>query len=193
MNIYLSLFQASITLLGFIAIFLVFRYRQIDTYVDSRKEILISSLLIDEIKTAPYITVIIEDIGKKPQTKDADSFFELINKELDKEKLNNKTKKELDKEKLNKKTKKEAIKKFFDDILEYRRMRDSTVCRGLWSIGIWGVLSLIYLLIHVLSPCLFNNIRCFDILLGIMVCLFIISMIFTLYFVYKSLYAKRPI
>jgi hypothetical protein len=180
MNIYLSLFQASITLLGFIAIFLVFRYRQIDTYVDSRKEILISSLLIDEIKTAPYITVIIEDIGKKPQTKDADSFFELINKELDKEKLNNKTKKE-------------AIKKFFDDILEYRRMRDSTVCRGLWSIGIWGVLSLIYLLIHVLSPCLFNNIRCFDILLGIMVCLFIISMIFTLYFVYKSLYAKRPI
>jgi hypothetical protein len=64
MDIYASLFSASIALAGFIAVFLVFRYNAIDTRVDSRKVIL-RSLLEDQIKTNPYIAVIIQEIGKK--------------------------------------------------------------------------------------------------------------------------------
>lgn len=180
MDIYASLFSASIALLGFIAVFLVFRYKTIDTYADDRKATL-RSLLEDQIKTDPYIVVIIQNIGKKQGAKDACSFFQLIKERLAKERL-------ADKEDLDKKPKtKEAVKEFFDAIIAYRTIRNHAVCRGLTSIFIWGVLSLIYLLIHVMGPCLFDNIRCFDILLGIMVCLFIVSMIFTLYFVYKSL------
>jgi hypothetical protein len=76
MDIYTSLFSASIALGGFIAVFLVFRYNAIDTRVDNRKAIL-RSLLEDQIKINPYITVIIQDIGKvekEPETKDACSF-----------------------------------------------------------------------------------------------------------------------
>jgi hypothetical protein len=64
MGIYSSLFSASITLAGFIAVFLVFRYRQIDTYVDSRKDIL-RSLLKDKIKESSYVEVEIQEIGKE--------------------------------------------------------------------------------------------------------------------------------
>jgi hypothetical protein len=36
-DIYISLFSASVTLAGFIAVFLVFRYTTIDSYVDDAK------------------------------------------------------------------------------------------------------------------------------------------------------------
>jgi hypothetical protein len=180
MNICIELFSASIALAGFIAVFLVFRYKTIDTYVDNRKAIL-RSLLKDQIEKAPCIAVIIQEIGKKPQENDACSFCELINKELAKEKageLANQTKK--------------AVITFFNDILEYRRMRKRTVCRGLTSIVIWGALSLIYLLIYAIGPCLFNSISCSAMVIGISIGFFISSMVFTLYFVSKSLCAKRP-
>ena len=181
MGIYASLLSASITLAGFIAVFLVFRYRQIDTYVDARKDILISSLLKREIEKAPYIAVIIEDIGKKRGTKDARSFFERINKRLDKEK----------EEKLNSKTK-EAVKRFFDEILEYRRLRDEIVYLGLTSIGFWGALSLFNLIGYFISPCPFSSISCSETVTGISIRFFIDSMVLTLCFVFYSLLAKRP-
>ena len=165
MNIYVSLFSASITLAGFIAVFLIFRYRQIDTYVDTRKS-RIRSLLEKKIKKDPSIDVKIENIGKNPQDNDAE-YFSQFNKEI------------------------EAVATFVNDILEYRRMRDSTVCRGLWSIGIWGVLSLIYLIIYAIGPCLFSSIRCCATVIGISIGFFVSSMVFTLYFVFKTLLAKR--
>ena len=175
MDICIQLFSASVTLAGFIAVFLVFRYRTIDTYADALKDILISSLLKGEIEKAPYIAVIIEDIGKETETKDACSFFKLINKEC--VYINNQTEK--------------AVKKFVENILKYRGMRKRTVCRGLWSIGIWGVLSLIYLMIYAVGPCLFSSIGCSAMVIGISIGLFISSMVFTLYFVFETLLAKR--
>ena len=182
MNIYLSLFQASVTLAGFIAVFLVFRYRQIDTYVDARKEILISSLLKGQIDKAPYIAVIIEEIGKKHEIGDTRSFFERINEELteNKEELDKKTKK------------KKAVEELVNHIFQYRKWRKYIVCLGLGSIFAWGLLALVFLLVHVLSPCLFNNTWCSGMMVGISICLFIISMIFTLFFVCFSLRVKRP-
>ncbi len=47
-NLFFNLFMASVTLAGFISIFLVFRYQTIDTYVDNRKPV-IRELLKSEI------------------------------------------------------------------------------------------------------------------------------------------------
>jgi hypothetical protein len=181
MDIYMSLFSASVTLAGFVAVFLVFRYRQIDTYVDSAKDVL-RLLLKDQIENAPCIAVIIQEIGKKQGEKDAFSFFQLINAELpDKEKLDNKPKT------------KEAVKKFFDFILGWRILRDCIVRLGLASIFMWGILSLVYLIFHIIGPCLFSNIRCSaTVTLSFSVFFFVISLVFTLFFVFYSLRAKRP-
>jgi hypothetical protein len=167
MNIYLSLFQASITLAGFIAVFLVFRYRQIDTYVDSRKDIL-RSLLKNEIKNNSYIEVEIQEIGKEHDH----SYYEELFKENT--------------------VKENTVNVFVNHIFQYRKLRKCIVRLGLGSISAWGLLSLVFLLIHVISPCLFNNTWCSGIMVGISICLFIISMIFTLFFVCYSLCAKRP-
>jgi len=166
MDIYASLFSASITLAGFIAVFLVFRYRQIDTYVDSRKNIL-RSLLKNEIKEDSYIEEKIQEIGKEH---DYPYYVELF-----KESKENKT-----------------VNVFVNHIFQYRKLRKRIVCLGLGSIFAWGLLSLVFLLIHVISPCLFNNAWCSGMMVGISACLFIISMIFTLFFVSYSLCAKRP-
>jgi hypothetical protein len=170
MDIYASLFSASIALAGFIAVFLVFRYNAIDTRVDSRKVIL-RSLLEDQIKTNPYIAVIIQEIGKKTQTNGARSVCKLINKEC--VYLNNQTK--------------EAVKEFVDEILEYRRLRNRIVCLGLTSIVLWIVLSVICLI----GPCPFSSFRCCA-TVSLILTGFVSSMVFTLFFVFFSLLAKRP-
>ena len=182
MGIYASLFSASITLAGFIAVFLVFRYRQIDTYVDARKDILIS-LLKEKIKKDPYIAAIIQDIGKKHETEDVRSFFNCINKRLvpiNKELVY-----------LNKQTK-EAVTELVNHILAYRRMRDEIVYLGLTSIGFWGGLSLFNLIGYFISPCPFSSISCSNTVTGISIRFFIDSMVLTLCFVFYSLLAKRP-
>jgi hypothetical protein len=115
MDIYLSLLRASITLLGFIAVFLVFRYRQIDTYVDSRKDIL-RSLLIKEIKKKSYIEVEIQEIGKEY----SDSYYVNLFSEF----------------------KQDTVTVFVKHILAYRKLRNNIVCLGLISISIWSLLAL---------------------------------------------------
>jgi hypothetical protein len=162
MNIYLSLFQASITLAGFIAVFLVFRYRQIDTYVDSKKDIL-RSLLIKDIKKNSYVEVEIQEIGKEY----SDSYYVNLFSRFKKDK--------------------DTVTTFVNHILAYRKMRDKTVCLGLTSISIWALLAIISLISRY-SFCIFScYITAPYIIIG-----FIISMIFTLYFVCYSLRAKRP-
>ena len=174
MGIYASLFSASITLAGFIAVFLVFRYRQIDTYVDSRKDILISSLLKNQIERAPCIAVRIQDIGNDPQTPDANSLCNCINKDLKKERLN----------KLNPQTEK-AVKRFANDIYGYRIFRNFIVGLGLTSITIWTLFSIMCLI----DIYLINNFRRCLIAFFILN-KFIFSVLFTLSFVIISLIAK---
>ena len=184
MDIYMSLFSASVTLAGFVAVFLVFRYKTIDTYVDSAKDVL-RSLLKDLIDEAPCILVIIQEIGKTPKESDPYFIWELINKELAKKRRMEK--------RLNTCQTKEAAIKFFRLILAWRRSRDIINCLGLSSIVMWGVLSLAYLIIRVSGPCLFSNIRCSaTVILSFSVFFFVIFMGFTLYFVFYSLRAKRP-
>ncbi|MBA7713538.1 hypothetical protein ES703_122541 [subsurface metagenome] len=165
MDICIHLFSASVALAGFIAVFMVFRYRTMDTYVDARKDILISSLLKGEIEKAPYIAVRIEDIGKDPKGNDARFFHQQFNNQ--------------------------AVDSFVNNILAYRSLRKLIVCLGLWSIGIWGVLSLVYLIIYAIGPCLFSSISCSATLTGISIGLFTSSMVFTLCFVFISL-LKKP-
>ena len=112
-----NLFSASVALAGFIAVFLVFRYQTIDTYVDNRKPVL-RSLLENEIRSDPSIVVKIQDIGKDPQVDEAE--FSRFNSE--------------------------EVTKFVNDILILRKRRHLTVYLGLASIIIWGALSLFYLL-----------------------------------------------
>jgi len=160
MGIYSSLFSASITLAGFIAVFLVFRYRQIDTYVDSRKDIL-RSLLKDKIKESSYVEVEIQEIGKEYSDW---CYVELFSR-----------------------FKNNTVTVFVKHILAYRKMRDNIVSIGLASISIWALLAVICL-IGRYPFCIFS---CFmtvpHIIIG-----FIISMIFTLFFICFSLRAKRP-
>jgi hypothetical protein len=168
MDILISLFSASVALAGFIAVFLVFRYRQIDTYVDSRKAT-IRSLLENDIKNDSkkgdsLIDIMIQDIGKNPQV-DYIAFFRKFNKA--------------------------AVDTFVNHIHAYRRLRKLTVWLGLTSIVTWGTLSLVYLIIYAIRPCLFSSIRCSVTLIGISIGLFISSMIFTLCFVFISL-LKKP-
>lgn len=117
MDIYINLFSASIALAGFIAVFLVFRYQTIDTYVDNRKPIL-RSLLESQIRRDAYIAVRIQDIGKKDPKEDTE-FFHRFNKP--------------------------SVNKFVDDILDLRKRRNYTRNFGLGCISFWGILSLVYL------------------------------------------------
>jgi len=117
MDIYTNLFSASIALAGFTAVFLVFRYQTIDTYVDNRKPLL-RSLLETQIHRDPYIAVRIQDIGKNPKVDDAKFFSQFNNP---------------------------AVNKFVSDILDLRKRRNYTRNFGLACISFWGVLSLFYL------------------------------------------------
>ncbi|OGN91278.1 MAG: hypothetical protein A2Z75_00990 [Chloroflexi bacterium RBG_13_50_10] len=177
MNVCSSLFSASVTLAGFIAVFLVFRYRQIDTYVDSAKDVL-RSLLKNQIETAPHIAVIIQEIGKKPKLRDDNYFWKLINLKLTAE------------EEVKTKKKKQVIKWFFNCILGWRKLRNRIIWLGLASIFFWVILSSFYI-IHAISPCLFNCLSCSKTVSGISIGFFA-SMLLTLSFVFYSLLAKRP-
>lgn len=77
--IYSILFQASIALAGFIAIFIVFSHQTLDNRVDHRKDILIS-LLNDKIIIAPYIAVIIQNMNE--EAKDPKDLCTKINDQL---------------------------------------------------------------------------------------------------------------
>lgn len=151
MGICSSLFSGSITLAGFIAVFLVFRYNANDIRVDNRKS-RIRSLLKEEIKNDPSIDIRVQHIGKDPNVNDAWFFYQ---------KFNNK-----------------AVDSFVNNILAYRRLRNLIVWLGLASIVIWGMLSLIYLIIYVISPCPFSSISCSATLAGISIGLFISSVSF---------------
>jgi len=118
MDIYINLFSVSITLIGFVAVFLVFRYQTIDTHVDSRKPIL-RSLLETQIRSDPSIAIRIQDIGKDPQSNDAQFFSQFNN---------------------------EAVNRFVNDVIELRIRRVRIVRFGLKSITIWTGLSLFYLI-----------------------------------------------
>ena len=61
-EILLFLAQASITLMGFVSIFFIFRYKSLDAYVDNRRVVL-RSLLRKRIQKEPEIEVRIETIG----------------------------------------------------------------------------------------------------------------------------------
>lgn len=177
-EIYNSLFQASIALAGFIAIFIVFSYQTIDNRVDHRKDIL-RSLLCDQIKKVPYIAVRIQNIGTDPGAQDANALCGRINKDLidEKEKI------------LDPKTKK-AVKELAGDIHGYRRLRNLIVYFGITSIFIWSILSLKYLFVLAVSSCLFNRICCSEIVVWISIVLFTLSMLLTLIFIIISLIAK---
>jgi hypothetical protein len=197
MNIYTDLFSASITLAGFIAVFLVFRYRQIDTYVDLFKQTLMS-LLKHEIDNKPRIAIMILDMWKEPNIDYIGCF----------QKYNN------------------AAVNIVKSIYAYRIQRKIIVSLGLASICFWVLLSLFYLTIHAINPCpvgsiscsatltgipigllissgvlliiyvigscLFNSISCPSIVMGISIGFFIKSIALTLCFVCYSLLAKRP-
>jgi hypothetical protein len=159
----MGLFSASITLAGFIAVFLVFRYRQADIYVDNTKGIL-RSLLENEIRGCPKIAVRIQDIWKDPERDDI-AFFSCF--------------------------KNEAVNEFVKHILGWRILRRDIVWLGLASIWFWVVLSLFYV-IYVISPWLFSCIGCPAMMIWISIYSFIKSMALTLFFVFYSLRAKRP-
>lgn len=115
--IYGYLFSASVALVGFTALFLVFRYQVIDIYVDNRKDIL-RSLLKDKIREESWLQVRIQDIGKDPYEDD----FEYFNRFEDR-----------------------AVNKFVDDILKLRQRRKNILNFGLLLISLWGTLSLVYI------------------------------------------------
>ena len=118
MDIFIHLFRASISLIGFIAVFLIFRYRTIDTYVDNRKAIL-RSLLENNIQSEPMIARRVQNIGKDPQIGEGEFFSKFNNK---------------------------AVDEFVKDILEFRRQRTRIIRLGLISIIIWAGLSIFYLI-----------------------------------------------
>jgi|GEM_PF-1902669 len=113
MEVWYNLFSASITMAGFIAVFIVFRYQTIDTYVDERKSIL-RSLLANEINNDRSILVKIQDIGKRPGAEDRDCFSGFHDERVD---------------------------RFVNDILLHRASRVRTVRIGLRSIIAWIFLS----------------------------------------------------
>jgi hypothetical protein len=175
MDIYASLFSASIALAGFIAVFLVFRYRTIDTYVDNGKA-RIRSILEEQIRNDPRIDVIVQDIGKKEtQANDVRSFHNLINREVTDKELANKTK--------------DAVTKFVENIHTWRRLRNRIVYLGLTSIVLWIVLSVICLIGP--CPCPFSSFKCCA-TVSLILTGFVSSMVLTLCFVFYSLLAKRP-
>jgi uncharacterized membrane protein len=169
MDIYASLFSASIALAGFIAVFLVFRYNTMDNRADIRKS-RIRSLLKEEFKNDPFIDVKVQDIGKESEEEDVCYFCEKL---TNKEELANRAK--------------NAVKRFVEDIHAYKRLRDLIVWLGLACISIWGALSLFYLIIHAISPCHFSGISCSMTLAEISVGFFISSGLLPLIYVISSL------
>jgi len=118
------------------------------------------SLLKKEIKDNPYIAVEVQDIGKKPEVDYIKLFLQFTNK-----------------------TNKNAVSRFVDDILKFRRRRTCTVYLGLSSIVIWALLSLYYLIL----PYVFNSTGCMRLhAIGF----FIVSIAFTMYFIFQSIYTK---
>jgi hypothetical protein len=111
----LRLFQASITLAGFTSVFLIFRYRRIDAYIDNQK-----SVLRDLVNWThdPHVLVRIQNIGKKdkhpPDQNDKD-FFGKDN---------------------------EAVQRFVADILELMKKKKISVRLGVISITFWIIISL---------------------------------------------------
>jgi len=116
MDIFLAHFVASITIAGFIAVFLVFRYQTIDSYVDTRKPLL-RSLLNENVLLDPQITLKIQDIGKGAEADETTYFDQFQN---------------------------QAVIRLVTDIWSLRRLRTKTVTFGLLSIGLWAGLSVFY-------------------------------------------------
>ena len=114
------LLMASISLLGFVSVFVVFRYRTIDIYVDNKKYAL-RSLLNKEIEIEPMITVYIQNIGKE---EDKTEELKKIVVELSPDKI-------------------EPIIEFEKQIKNYRIERIHLIESGLKSIGLWTILSII--------------------------------------------------
>ena len=111
-----TLFIASVSLLGFISLFIIFRYRTIDTYIDNRKNAL-RLLLATEIQIKPIITVYIQSIGKiKKETKKLTNLVKNPNK-------------------------KNTVKIFANQIRDFRAKRERTISLGLISIILWAYLS----------------------------------------------------
>lgn len=67
--------QACITLLGFVSIFFIFRYKSIDSYIDNRRTVL-RSLLKEDAKKNHSIEVRIQTVGRN-QDKDLEYFIAL--------------------------------------------------------------------------------------------------------------------
>ena len=169
------MFQASIALAGFIAIFIVFNYQTLDNRVDHRKDIL-RSLLRDQIRQAPYIAFIIQNITDK-ESINPDELCTHINECL----TNNSP--------LPTKTKK-AIKKFAGEIYGYKKFRDIIVYFGIACIFIWSILALKYLFIQANGHYLCDRFCYSKIIFFFSIRSFIFSMLLTLAFIIISLIAK---
>ncbi len=79
----------------------------------------------------------------------------------------------------------EAVSRFVEDILEFRRKRAHIVLFGQTSIEIWAGLSVYYLI----NSYFFSNTSCLH---ELSIGFFIGSLVFTIYFIFISLYIKRP-
>ncbi|MEA3312694.1 MAG: hypothetical protein U9Q76_10805 [candidate division WOR-3 bacterium] len=118
MDVYINLFLVAVSLAGFIAVFLIFQYTKIDTYVDNRKSVL-RKMLETEAERNSTIYLFIQDIGKKPKV-DYLKFFSRF--------------------------KKAGVTKFVNDILKFRKRRKYSVRMGLISIISWASLAMAFLI-----------------------------------------------
>ena len=73
----LSFAHWSITLLGFVSVFFIFRYQRIDTYIDNKRPVL-RELLHDEIQENPEVLVRIESIGRARADQDLQFFSQVV-------------------------------------------------------------------------------------------------------------------
>lgn len=135
--IYGYLFSASVAMAGFTALFLVFRYQILDTYVDNRKYI-IRLLLKREIISNPWLQVKIQNIGKDPREDDIE-YFNQLNKS--------------------------AVNWFVNDILKKRNFRNCVIKFGRLLIFLWGTLSLIYIFQYFVHSCHYITIILFFLLM----------------------------
>lgn len=78
-DILVILAQSSITLFGFVAVFFIFRYQRIDTYIDNRRPVL-RKILRKKIRKTPDIHRRIELIGRNDPVGDL-TFFRSVSRD----------------------------------------------------------------------------------------------------------------
>ncbi len=204
-NLTFNLFTASLTLLGFIALFMVFRCQTIDGYVDTRKQVL-RVLLEDKIQPNPDVTVEIQNIGKGKRDNIKEYDLKYIREILlldEGIKLKTGELKNLAKDiyyftsvicddSVDIKYKgKDYFMEFYHhavitlvkEIYRLRNDRSNVINRGLGAISAWGFLSLIYLS----SVYIFTDITFYpdDDLVLALISSFVVSMTITIYVIYE--------